>query len=107
MKLNSGISTTDDVMKQFAGAIDKVIEESVKAAFDRHIEAFNKEAEGIKSDVIVKAIVKMSSWYNFENLGQTLRIEVRNPEANIARNGGPPINRVVAEDGSIWEHVND
>jgi hypothetical protein len=80
MKLSTATSTKDDVMTQFAGAIDKAIEESVLAAFDRHMEAFNKEAEEIKADTVAKAVIRMSSWYNFENLGQTLRIEVRNPD---------------------------
>jgi hypothetical protein len=78
---------TDSILTQFAGAIDKAIEESVRAAYDRHMEAFKREAEEIKADVIANAVMRMSSWYNFQDLGHTLRIEVKNPESK-AQPGG-------------------
>jgi hypothetical protein len=82
------VTTRDDVITQFAGVIDKAIEESVRAAYDRHMEAFKQEAEEIKSDVIARAVMRMSSWYNFQDLGHTLLIEVKNPESEAQPGGG-------------------
>lgn len=65
----------------FQKALEKSVSDAIEKIFDRHIEEATKEAQEKRQEIIANAAMRMSSWYNFENLGKTLRIEVRNPEA--------------------------
>jgi hypothetical protein len=74
------ISNSADITNSFVEAIDAAVKQDIEKSFDRHMEAFKQEADSIRAEVIAGAIMKMSKWYSFQNLGETLRIEVRNPK---------------------------
>ena len=61
-------------------ALDKAVVEATKKIFDEAIEKATKDAEAERDKIIARAAMSVSSWYSYENLGTTLRIEVKKPE---------------------------
>lgn len=76
------MNTDARVMDQLQKAIDKMVEDRVAETFDKHMEAFKKEAQEIRKEVIATAVMKFSNWYSFQDLGSTLRIEVKQPNGD-------------------------
>lgn len=69
-----------DISQQIHEAIDAAVKEATGKIFDAAIEQAKKDAEAERDKIIAKAAMSISRWYNFQDLGQTLRIEVRKPE---------------------------
>lgn len=84
--LNTNVS--DSIILQLQKAIEEGVRLETQKIYDRHMEEFKSEIEAVRSDVIARVTMNLSTWYNFENLGHTLRIEVRKPPEPTTTTGG-------------------
>ena len=72
-------TSTSDIQRDIFEAITAAIKSRATEVFDKAIKQAVIDAEAVRDKTIAGAVMRISSWYTFQDMGRTLRIEVIKP----------------------------